>query len=141
MINPLPTIESACSLLQQEESQRDVLSNPIVESTALYNKGVVKDKCNICGYKWHGFKFHPPEKCWEKIGYPSWHYKFKQLQAKSSGPIKHKSTGIGNVKKMTASVDGGHIMFTSKQFEQLLKSLPQPLLGMNKQILQTVKKI
>jgi hypothetical protein len=64
--SPLPSVETACSLLQQEESQRGVFGNNSqvgIESTALYSKGEVKDKCNICGFKWH-----PPEKCWEKIG-------------------------------------------------------------------------
>ncbi|GJY14481.1 hypothetical protein Tco_0384903 [Tanacetum coccineum] len=58
MINPLPNVESACSLIQQEESQRLLFgSTSNDESTALYNKGNVKDKCTICGFKWH-----PPEK-------------------------------------------------------------------------------
>lgn len=95
LITPLPTLESACSLIQQEESQRDALQTGFVsqESTALYSKGEgVKDKCIICG-----FKGHPPEKCLEKVGYPSWHYKSKQAQgnkfkAKSSNE-QHKSSG------------------------------------------------
>ncbi|PWA50769.1 hypothetical protein CTI12_AA290690 [Artemisia annua] len=72
--SPLPSVEVACALLQQEESQRGVFgSGQIgVESTALYSKGENKDKCSICGFKWH-----PPDKCWGKIGYPTWHYKYK----------------------------------------------------------------
>ncbi|GJT07783.1 hypothetical protein Tco_0842245 [Tanacetum coccineum] len=38
-------------------------------------KGIVKDKCSICGFKWH-----PLEKCWEKVRYPPWHAKFKGSQ-------------------------------------------------------------
>ena len=72
MMNPLPNVESACSLIQQEESQRVLFgSSSNVETTALYSRGNVKDKCGICGSKWH-----PPEKCWEKVGYPPWHSKF-----------------------------------------------------------------
>ncbi|PWA94897.1 hypothetical protein CTI12_AA031390 [Artemisia annua] len=75
--SPLPSVETACALLQQEESQRGVfeLGQLSVESTALYSKGEVKEKYTIRGYKWH-----PPEKCWEKVGYPTWNYKYKQSQ-------------------------------------------------------------
>ncbi|PWA80700.1 hypothetical protein CTI12_AA114230 [Artemisia annua] len=100
-------VESACSLLQQEESQRGVFGNSGhvgVESTALYSKGD-----------------HPPEKCWEKIGYPVWHYKYKQGQ-KVKSVVKN---GVGNVKRTAAVVESsGNVVFTSKQFEQLMKSLP-----------------
>ncbi|GKG00597.1 hypothetical protein Tco_0302287, partial [Tanacetum coccineum] len=66
-------------------------------------------KCTICGFKWH-----PPEKCWEKVGYPTWHHKFKQNQKAKSG-VK---SGNGNapVKKIAALVEtGGHVVSTSKQ--------------------------
>ncbi|GJU75733.1 hypothetical protein Tco_1272803 [Tanacetum coccineum] len=46
----------------------------------LFLKGEAKDKCTICDFKWH-----PPEKCWEKVGYPTWHHKFKQNQKAKSG--------------------------------------------------------
>ena len=120
MLNtPLPSVENACSLLQQEESQRGVFGNNGhlgVESTALYSKGDVKEKCTICGFKWH-----PPEKCWEKSGYPVWHYKYMQGQ-KGKAVVKN---GNGNVRRTAAVVENsGHVVFTSKQFEQLMKSLP-----------------
>ncbi|GJS93166.1 cysteine-rich receptor-like protein kinase 8 [Tanacetum coccineum] len=84
--SPLPSVETACALLQQEESQRGVFGSRQlgVESTALYSKGEAKEKCSICGFKWH-----PLEKCWEKV--------------------------VEN---------GGHVVFTSKQFEQLMRSIP-----------------
>ncbi|GJW16952.1 cysteine-rich receptor-like protein kinase 8, partial [Tanacetum coccineum] len=76
MIDPLPTVENACSLLQQEESQRLMIkSSANIESSDLLSKGIVKDKCSICGFKWH-----PPEKYWKKVGYPSWHAKYKGPQ-------------------------------------------------------------
>ncbi|GJW17122.1 cysteine-rich receptor-like protein kinase 8 [Tanacetum coccineum] len=54
IMNPLPNVESVCSLIQQEESQRVLFgSSSNVETTALYCKGNVKDKCGICGFKWH----------------------------------------------------------------------------------------
>ncbi|GJS84235.1 cysteine-rich receptor-like protein kinase 8 [Tanacetum coccineum] len=61
-------VKTACSLLQQEESQRDMFSSSLAgDSTALYSNSDTKDKCGICRYKWH-----PPEKCLEKVGYPTW---------------------------------------------------------------------
>ncbi|PWA93097.1 serine carboxypeptidase S28 family protein [Artemisia annua] len=120
---PLPSVESACALLQQEESQREVFGRTLdssVETTALYTKSENKDKCSICGYKWH-----PADKCWEKIGYPVWHYKYKQNQAKNKGKVMTKQ-GVNQLRKTVAAAveTSGHIMFTSKQFEQLMKSLP-----------------
>nr|GEV71757.1 reverse transcriptase, RNA-dependent DNA polymerase [Tanacetum cinerariifolium] len=45
-----------------EESQRLLFKSSVgIESSTLLSKGIVKDKCSICGFKWH-----PPEKCWEK---------------------------------------------------------------------------
>ncbi|PWA64847.1 hypothetical protein CTI12_AA343890 [Artemisia annua] len=66
--SPLPSVETACALLQQEESRRGVFGSGQlgVESTALDSKGEVKEKCTICRYKWH-----PPDKCWGKLGYPT----------------------------------------------------------------------
>ncbi|GJV46124.1 hypothetical protein Tco_1430660 [Tanacetum coccineum] len=54
-----------------------------MESSALLSKGIVKDKCTIYGFKWH-----PPEKCWEKVGYPSWHSKYK-------GPQQSRQSRLG----------------------------------------------
>ncbi|GJZ52107.1 serine carboxypeptidase S28 family protein [Tanacetum coccineum] len=87
--SPLPSVETACALLQQEESQREVFgsSQLLMESTALYSKTENKEKCSICGYKWH-----LADKCWEKI--------------------------------VASTESSGHIMFTSKQFKQLMRSLP-----------------
>nr|GEZ36521.1 hypothetical protein [Tanacetum cinerariifolium] len=48
MMNPFPNVESARSLIQQEESQRVLFgSSSNVETTALYSRGNVKDKCRI----------------------------------------------------------------------------------------------
>ncbi|GJR00410.1 retrovirus-related pol polyprotein from transposon TNT 1-94 [Tanacetum coccineum] len=80
----LSSVEIACALLQQEESQRGMFRSGQlgVESTTLYIKGETKDKCTICGFKWH-----PPEKCWEKVGNPTWHHKYKHNQ-KAKGGMK-----------------------------------------------------
>nr|GEW02752.1 peptidase family M48 family protein [Tanacetum cinerariifolium] len=113
----LPSVETACTLLQQEESQKEVFGSGQlgVESIALYSKGKTKDKCTIYGFKWHS-----PEKCWEKVAYLTWHHKYKQNQ-KAKGGMK---SGNAPVKRTATLVEnGGHVVFTSKQFKQLLKSL------------------
>ena len=81
----------------------------------MYSKGEVKEKCNVCEYKWH-----PQEKCWEKVGYPTWHYKYKQKQK-----AKQEVKGANQPVRRTAAlvVNGGQIVFTSKKFEQLMKSI------------------
>ncbi|GJV60549.1 cysteine-rich receptor-like protein kinase 8 [Tanacetum coccineum] len=121
MINPLPNVENACFMIQQEESQRMLFdAAPSMESTALYNKGGVKDKCSICGFKWH-----PPEKYWEKVGYPPWHPKSNGSQAN-----RQVKTGQGQIRnqfvpRTVAHVESGNISFTPQQFEKLLKSVQQ----------------
>nr|GEW44802.1 hypothetical protein [Tanacetum cinerariifolium] len=55
LMSPLPSVESPCALLQQEESRRGVfgsISHSGIETTALYRKSKTKEKCSICGYKW-----------------------------------------------------------------------------------------
>ncbi|PWA40618.1 hypothetical protein CTI12_AA563970 [Artemisia annua] len=95
------------------------------DSTALFTKGVVKDsvsngKCSICGFKWH-----PPERYWEKVGYPTWHAKYKppqQRQQYKNGNNQVKNQGVA---RTAAHVESGSISFTPQQFEQLLKSVQQ----------------
>lgn len=115
---PLPSVENSCSMLQQEESQRMLFGSGSIESTALFSKGNVKDKCSICGFKWH-----PPERCWEKVGYPAWHPKAKMngnKAGKQNGQIKNQAFN-----KTVAHVESGNISFTPQQFEQLLRSVQQ----------------
>ncbi|XP_071697670.1 uncharacterized protein [Rutidosis leptorrhynchoides] len=80
LMSPLPGVEVSCSMLQQEESQREMFTYvQNQDMTALYSKSATSDdKCTFCGHKWHS-----PDKCWEKIGYPPWHYKGR-LNAKRS---------------------------------------------------------
>ncbi|PWA58153.1 hypothetical protein CTI12_AA402710 [Artemisia annua] len=113
-------VESACSMLQQEESQRLLFGSHTFESTALYSKGVVKDKCSICGYKWH-----PPEKCWEKVGYPAWHPKAKLNQGKVQFKPRDGVNKNQWAPKTATHVESGSISFTPQQFEQLLRSVHQ----------------
>ncbi|PWA81857.1 hypothetical protein CTI12_AA183640 [Artemisia annua] len=88
----------------------------------LFTKGGMKDsvsngKCSICGFKWH-----PPERCWEKVGYPAWHPKHRGSQAKQIKPVQGRNP---NVTRTVAHVESGNISFTPQQFEQLMKSVQQ----------------
>ncbi|PWA82224.1 hypothetical protein CTI12_AA171650 [Artemisia annua] len=123
LINPLPSVENACAVIQQEESQKDVFNHghvPLVETTALYGKQENKGKCGICGFKWH-----PPERCWEKVGYPVWHHKYKQPQNKSAQFKPKSGVNPGNFKRTAASVTSGatSFTFTPEQFESLMRSV------------------
>ncbi|PWA47155.1 hypothetical protein CTI12_AA503560 [Artemisia annua] len=129
LINPLPSVENACAVIQQEESQKDVfnVNVPVVQSTALYSKSVCKDKCSICSFKWN-----PPERCWEKVGYPMWHHKYKaqgkpnQSQSRSREVDKGRGNGFNSGQRKTAasvSNDSSSFTFTSEQFENLVRSV------------------
>nr|GEV18442.1 retrovirus-related Pol polyprotein from transposon TNT 1-94 [Tanacetum cinerariifolium] len=57
------------------------------------------------------------------MGYPAWHYKSKQSQQKGKGKVTGTS-GSAPPKRTYVAVESGSVVFTSKQFEQLMKSLP-----------------
>lgn len=75
MITLLPSVDFACSSLQQEESQRNVL-NPmkgVMETSVMFSRGPVEGMmCSACGVK-----DHTKDRCWTLIGYPKWHPKYK----------------------------------------------------------------
>ncbi|GJZ89911.1 retrovirus-related pol polyprotein from transposon TNT 1-94 [Tanacetum coccineum] len=104
------------------EKQKEEHSLPVTESTALLSKSVGKDKCSICGFKWH-----PPDKCWEKVGYPVWHHKHKnQGRTNQSRSVQNKS--ISAPKRTAANVTSGSnsFTFTSEQFENLMRNITLP---------------
>ncbi|KAJ8441109.1 hypothetical protein Cgig2_006938 [Carnegiea gigantea] len=88
LMTPLPTIETACSRIQQEESQREVLEiNKLeVETTALYSRNEKFKDVKICTE--YGNRRHTLDKCRSVIGYPAWHPKGKkQLSKKGDKPF------------------------------------------------------
>nr|GEU90822.1 cysteine-rich RLK (receptor-like protein kinase) 8 [Tanacetum cinerariifolium] len=118
MMNPLPNVESACSLIQQEESQRMLFgSSSNAEIIALYSIGNIKDKYRICGFKWN-----PPEKCREKVRYPLWHSKFKRRQS-VCGIILPKILGCSGLDNKEGEGTGGTWVYLlehkSESFEAL----------------------
>lgn len=142
MMTPLPTVESASAVLQQEEAQREILNTTTVDNDvlAMYSK-YNPDKqitCSACGVKGHR-----GERCWTVIGYPKWHPKHgsqntqpenKQRFSTSSSQSQRKTTrykSSGNSKlAATAQVctnTGTTIdaaCFTPQQIEQLRQMLP-----------------
>ncbi|KAJ8431384.1 hypothetical protein Cgig2_027978 [Carnegiea gigantea] len=68
LMSPLPSVEAACSSIQQEESHRKRLEtgNLEVETTALFSKNANAKGCSQCGNE-----EHTKEKYWLVIGYPS----------------------------------------------------------------------
>lgn len=71
LVQPLPSVDEAYNLLQQEESQRDVLLTMRNESDTLvmYGKSIEEMvQCSACGKPGHS-----KDKCWTIVGYPSWH--------------------------------------------------------------------
>ncbi|XP_056688770.1 uncharacterized protein [Spinacia oleracea] len=94
MQSPLPSVESACAVIQQEETQRDVLiQNGSFDSdtSAMYSKGSVSTDrtvtCTACG-----IKGHTSERCWTVVGYPKWHYKYNKKPG-NKGENKNQFSG------------------------------------------------
>uniref|UniRef100_A0A803LXV2 GAG-pre-integrase domain-containing protein n=1 Tax=Chenopodium quinoa TaxID=63459 RepID=A0A803LXV2_CHEQI len=66
MLTPLPTVESACSMLQQEESQRDVLISKVdTDIFAMYSRQFPAKPSVTCSHC--GGKGHNQSKCWPKM--------------------------------------------------------------------------
>ncbi|GJW90194.1 cysteine-rich receptor-like protein kinase 8 [Tanacetum coccineum] len=127
LLNPLPSVENACAVIQQEDSQKYVFSNglPVIKSTALFSKNAGKEKCSICGFKWN-----PQDKCWEKVKYPIWHHKYKAQGKQNQSRSKEFEKGRGNEgnlnqRKTAANVTSGSnsFTFTSEQFENLIRNV------------------
>nr|GEU88536.1 cysteamine dioxygenase [Tanacetum cinerariifolium] len=74
----------------QRKSQKDVFSNGLtmIDSTTLFSKNAGKEKCSICGFKWH-----PPDKCWEKVGKSCSNSVFKMIHIDTYGLYKVPTNG------------------------------------------------
>ncbi|XP_074355693.1 uncharacterized protein LOC141695336 [Apium graveolens] len=130
-VSPLPTVESACASIQQEESQRDALcltKTPDMEASVMFTRSS-SDRFNVCTAC--GGKGHVADKCWTVLGYPRWHYKYNGHYSgsttKSARWNNNKPPGkprMANV--VQGSVDGetSPVMFSQQQLEQLFKMLP-----------------
>lgn len=91
MITPLPSVDSACCTLSQEESQRE-LHKPVKDENdmvAMYSK-TNEISCTACGKPGH-----LSEKCWTIVGYPPRHPKYQKGKGKETYP---KRGGYNNSK-------------------------------------------
>ncbi|XP_074333896.1 uncharacterized protein LOC141671522 [Apium graveolens] len=133
---PLPSVEMACAVIQQEESQRDLLNQSVAfdgDVAAMYSKGngdrFFGDRsltCTACGYRGHS-----QERCWTVTGYPKWHHKYRKpgqkfnsQQGKWSGTQKAFSPKAANHVQGSVS-EQSDLKITPQQLEQLMQLLPK----------------
>ena len=109
----LPTVETACAALQQEEAQREILQHPrsYSEVSAVYRRSGVDRMmvCTVCG-----IRGHPKERCWRIVGYPKTHPKYKQttrlpptisnLPIKTTLSHKTKTNSLNGTTKTTKNL-------------------------------------
>lgn len=143
MVTPLPNVETACSVLEQEEAQRSILSHASSQDLmAMFSKNQT-DKpvvCTVCGKKGH-----PLDRCWNVIGYPKWHTppnnhprpnftskpRFQSnSNPKWNAPAKQhfptqKMAAFAIQPTVPASTNSSGLLFTPQQLEQLAKLVPQ----------------
>lgn len=142
MITPLPTVEIACSVLEQEEAQRSLLNLPPSPNLMAMFSKYQTDKpvlCTVCGKKGH-----PPDRCWNVIGYPKWNSIPQNPQPRPTFTPKPRFQTTPNQKwsaparqnfsrnKMAANVTQPNLptptpglLFTPQQLDQLAKLVPQ----------------
>ena len=99
MITPLPNVETTCSYLEQEESQREILGQvkEQSETLAMYSKGTggvtsgsqTQVQCTVCSKSGH-----TSETYWFVIGSPNSH-----PRNKSTGGNQYKGKGKMNKNK------------------------------------------
>ena len=133
MFSPLPSVERACSVIQQEENQRDVLNvGQEMEMSAMFSKGASGQaerdfQCTACGSKGH-----TQEHCWSVKGFPKWHYKYGKKPFVKPNPNRWNSNkaatgGKPKYPKMANAVQGGYensAGLSPQQLEELLKLVP-----------------
>lgn len=74
MQQPLPSVDEACNMLQQEESQCEVLSDSESDNTlVIFSKNTASFTCTACGREGHN-----KDQCWKVVGYPPWHPLFQK---------------------------------------------------------------
>lgn len=141
MLIPLPSVEIACSAIQQEESQHEILqasSHLDNDISAMFTKTTVSaDRSVTCGAC--GGKGHTNDRCWNVIGYPKWHYKYKPPKGSSTGTYNYRGgspAGKWNNSKqgakgpvaanvtVDAAASGQPILLSPQQLQQLLQLIP-----------------
>lgn len=141
MITPLPMVEQAVAVLQQEEAQRNLLNSitPNLELSAMYSRSEQSTQVNLAERAMTctacNVKGHTREKCWTIIGYPKWHPKHRSNQnlprgrppnfpAQSRWPAKpHQPKMVAAATVASTPTPG--LLLTPQQLEQLAHLVPQ----------------
>ncbi|KAL2903654.1 putative pectate lyase 1 [Bienertia sinuspersici] len=133
--SPLPSVETAVSRIQQEETQREVLKEPKeeeIETTTMFTTKY-DEVYLVCGNKGHG-----RDRCWKVIGNPKWHPNYKRMQKKGEGSHGQRSENrknsggrwnkvrqLPNTAKWARNVEKEeNVNLTTQQLVQLLKLIP-----------------
>lgn len=143
MMKILPSVEIACSHLEQEESQRTLFNHIKEESEylAMFSKGSGSTSGGVCTTC--GKAGHLADNCWTVVGYPSWHAKSQQKGAFHKGKGKvttvnnnkwgNKNKSVANVRSNQSesgvSTTSSTNQFTVQQIEALLRMLPRQSAG------------
>ena len=89
LLNPLPSVESASAIIQQEEAQRELSQSSKSASSdilAMYSKGTTTTSPKIFNCTTCGGKGHTSDRCWSVIGYPRWHPKHPNYNPSLASP-------------------------------------------------------
>ncbi|XP_039038591.1 uncharacterized protein LOC120176179 [Hibiscus syriacus] len=126
VMQPLPTVNQAYSMMIQEESQRSHLSVAVVpDSMALYSSSAASSKqkrfsgtCDYCKIK--GYK---KDQCYRLIGFPP-NYKFSKKKT-TSNVVANSTVSVDLMVVSTRlnSIVCSPPLFTQEQYEQILQLL------------------
>lgn len=134
MQNPLPSVETAFSTIQQEESQKDLFAladidvDVDVDVAAMYGCTQNEYKgpaCTVCGQKNHSV-----ERRWTVTGYPKWHRKYKPSTQRTNTPAAPRQIRQEN-NALQVHNPSADVMLTPQQLQHILNMLPASAAALN----------
>ncbi|XP_074362447.1 uncharacterized protein LOC141702720 [Apium graveolens] len=111
MMDPFPSVEMACSVIQQEETQRETLKMTVGQSSeiaVMYSKGGNHGNSNGSGSSERciecGGRGHSKDNYWTIIGYPKWHNTYRKNFTSKIGNVSGRwQSGRSNNRRMENS--------------------------------------